>query len=64
MKTNRFRDFVRYSCFDGEEIIVDADCQSERFPDLTLERGLQRFAGFHLSARKFPHTGMNIIEPL
>ena len=44
--------------------MVDADCQSELFPDLALERALQRFAGFHLSARKFPHAGMNIIEPL
>src|SRR5881296_281430 len=62
MKTNRFR---RVVMFDGEEFIVDADCQSKLFPDLTLERGLQGFPGFHLSARKLPQAGqVNMIEPL
>ena len=62
MKTNRFR---RVVMFDGEEFIVDADLHSKLFHDLALERGLQGFAGFHLSTRKLPQAGqVNMIEPL
>jgi len=50
---------------DREDFVFDGDLQAELFADFTLQRGFERFAGFHLAAGKFPQTRqVNMIEAL